>query len=265
MQSNRNSKHREMTEAASMRRQIFEERSLKASLRRMFRFNTTCRDGWVREQARKLPKGSKILDVGAGCAPYRDLFNHCEYLTQDFGLEPATQDLYTPLDYECDITDIPVDDSSFDAVLCTEVLEHLPEPIKAIQEISRILRPNGMVFLTAPLGSHLHQQPYHFYGGYTSFWYQEFLPRYNFDVHLIERNRGFFSLFAQEGLRFSFYISPKELLRKPFWLIALFPLWFVTLPLFKLLLPMLAKSLDALELEDIATAGYHVVAKKRQL
>ena len=253
-----------MTEGEKARSQVFEDTSIKARFRRIFRWNTTCRDSWLREQAKKIPVGAKILDVGAGCAPYRKLFRHCEYFAQDFGLEPSTQGKYTQLDYVCDITDIPVGDDSFDAIVCTEVLEHLPEPIKAVQEISRVVRPNGIVLITAPLISHLHQQPYHFYGGYTPFWYEEILKRYNLKVCSIERNRGFFSLFAQEGSRFSSYISPRVFLKSPLWLLVLLPLWLITLPLFKFLLPMIARPLDNLELENIATAGYHVVAVKRE-
>ena len=66
------------------------------------------------------------------------------------------------MDYVCDITDIPVSDDSFDVIICTEVLEHVPEPIKVIKEFSRILRKNGKMFITAPLGCGIHQEPYIF-------------------------------------------------------------------------------------------------------
>ncbi len=85
------------------------------------------------------------------------------------------------MDYVSDITDIPVHDESFDVIICTEVLEHVPEPIKTVQEFSRIIRPGGQLFITAPLGCGLHQVPYIFYGGYTPYWYEKFLPEYGFE------------------------------------------------------------------------------------
>lgn len=74
-----------------------------------------------------------------------------------------------------------MEDASFDVVLCTEVLEHEPEPIRAVHEFARIVRPGGKLLLTAPLGSGLHQDPFHFYGGYTPYWYRRFLTEAGFD------------------------------------------------------------------------------------
>ena len=57
-------------------------RGLRSS--KLFSFNVLNRDDWVREQAMKLPAGTLILDVGAGSCPYRKLFEHCQYKSQDF-------------------------------------------------------------------------------------------------------------------------------------------------------------------------------------
>jgi len=51
---------------------------------KVFNFNVVNRDNWIKKEAAKIPKGLKILDVGAGSSPYRNLFKHCEYITQDF-------------------------------------------------------------------------------------------------------------------------------------------------------------------------------------
>lgn len=206
--------------------------------------------------------GSRVLDVGAGQGPYRDLFSHCEYRAQDFAQEPSTIGSYTQLDYQSDITDLPIPNDSFDVVLCTEVLEHVPRPDLAVQEMARVLKSRGLLIITAPLGSYLHQEPYHFYGGYTPHWYLTMLPTCGLDVASIERNMGFFSHFGQEARRFSALIDPRRTKGKP-GRAGLIVLWAVTLPAFRLLLPVLGRWLDGCNLEEMATAGYHVVAVKR--
>jgi hypothetical protein len=68
----------------------------------IFRYNQFHRDAWVAAEAKKIPAGSKVLDVGAGAGPYREIFAHCQYRTQDFGREPGTVGRYTALDYTSD-------------------------------------------------------------------------------------------------------------------------------------------------------------------
>lgn len=141
------------------------------------------RDEWVKMQAAKLAAGSKVLDAGAGASKYRPCFAHCDYKTQDFcAYEGPLVKYLQPIDYVCDITAIPLPDQSLDAILCTEVIEHLTDPMAALAEFNRLLKPDGRLLLTAPLLSHLHMQPYHFYGGFTQYWYQHWLPRKGFRV-----------------------------------------------------------------------------------
>lgn len=140
-------------------------------------FNQRNRDEWVKKIASEIPDNSKVLDVGAGTCRYKELFKHCKYFTQDFCKAEGIYNSkfkYGKIDYVSDITDIPVIDESFDAILCTEVLEHVPEPIKAIMEFSRILRKGGRLYITAPLGCGLHMMPYHYYGGFTPSFYKKY-------------------------------------------------------------------------------------------
>jgi SAM-dependent methyltransferase len=115
---------------------------------------------------------------------------------------------YGQLDYMRDICAIPVADASFDLILCREVLEHVPEPIRAVKEFARIVKPEGKLLLAAPLGSGLHQEPYHFYGGYMPHWYLRFLHEAGFDDIQIEPNSGFYRLYGQESMRCALLLRP---------------------------------------------------------
>ena len=168
-------------------------------------FNQNERDKWMREKARQIPAGAMVLDIGAGTCPYRQLFKHCQYKTHDFkqyeGVKLGGGTGYGDIDYVSDITAIPVPDASFDVVVCTEVLEHVPEPIEALREFARIVKPGGRILLTAPLGSGLHQLPYHYYGGYTPEWYKYVAQKFGLNIVELVPNGGFFRLLAQESAR----------------------------------------------------------------
>ncbi|MBA3953879.1 class I SAM-dependent methyltransferase [Candidatus Dependentiae bacterium] len=183
--------------------EAFKDLSLKCSslpLVDIHHFNPFDREKWVKEKAQLLKSGSKVLDVGAGESPYRSHFGHCIYKTHDFA-ENKNHVNYTSLDYVSDIKSIPVSDNEFDAIICTEVLEHVPYPIEALKEMARILKPGGKLLLTAPLGSGLHQMPYHFYGGYTPEWYRFFCDKFDLEIIEIIENGGTFKLLAQESAR----------------------------------------------------------------
>ena len=84
-----------------------------------------------------------------------------EYIAQDFGQYYAKGDEglqtgdwdNTDLDIISDITAMPVPDASFDVILCTEVMEYLPDAVAALDEFSRIIKPYGMLLLNAPFAS----------------------------------------------------------------------------------------------------------------
>lgn len=169
--------------------------------------NEQTRFEWVTSTLKKIPAGSRILDAGAGQLRYKPYCDHLNYVSQDFaqydgkgdnkGLQVGTWD-QSKLDIICDIVNIPEPDASFDAIMCIEVLEHLPNPTLAIKEFSRLLKKNGYLILTAPFCSLTHMAPYHFYSGFNKYFYDYHLNDYGFDVIEMNTNGNYFEFLAQE-------------------------------------------------------------------
>lgn len=238
---------------------------MKNSFRKLFDFNSYERECWVKEQAAKINPASLVLDAGAGSCPYRQYFKHCDYRTQDLALLPGEQlegmKGYGKLDYISDIRALPVPSASFDAILCTEVLEHVPEPIKAVQEFARVLKPKGTLLLTVPLGSGLHQEPYHYYGGFTPHWFNKYLIEAGFCIDEISPNGGFFKHFGQECRRFSTILAPSSNKKSAHWYVI--PFWIISFPIFNVIMPVLGYILDGLDQEKSFTVGYFIKARKK--
>jgi SAM-dependent methyltransferase len=134
---------------------------------------------FLRRAAGDLAPHESILDVGSGMAPYRELFSHARYVTCDW--EHSIYAPSTPPDIRGSADRIPVEDASFDAILCTQVLEHVPEPWAVLEEFHRVIRPGGRVWITAPLVWYLHEQPYDYYR-YTSHGLRHLLERAGFSA-----------------------------------------------------------------------------------
>ncbi|MBQ3797449.1 MAG: class I SAM-dependent methyltransferase [Butyrivibrio sp.] len=173
------------------------------------------RNNWVKEQLSKLPSGFRLLDAGAGECQYKKYFSHLNYVSQDFceydgsgnnGLQTGQWNT-THIDIVSDITSIPEEDSSFDAILCTEVFEHLENPEMAIKEFSRLLKRGGVLIATAPFCSLTHFAPYHFATGFNVFWYQRILSKYDFEITCCEANGNYYSYLAQELRRIPYVAS----------------------------------------------------------
>jgi ubiquinone/menaquinone biosynthesis C-methylase UbiE len=162
---------------------------------------------WVQAALRNVPAGSRLLDAGAGEQLFKSSCAHLSYVSQDIalydgkgnerGLQTGAWDT-SSTDIVSDIASIPEPAASFDAVLCTEVLEHLAEPLAAIKEFSRLLRPGGELILTAPFCSLTHFAPYHFSTGFSRYYFEFHLPRYGFKITEITPNGNFFEYLGQE-------------------------------------------------------------------
>lgn len=172
--------------------------------------NQIGREEWLEKTLKQIPAGSRILDAGAGEQAYKRFCTHLNYVAQDFakydgkgdssGIQMGAWD-QSGLDIVSDIAVIPEPNASFDAIMCIEVFEHLSEPIKAIHELARLLKPGGYLILTAPFCSLTHFAPYHFYTGYNRYFYEKHLPENGFKILDLQKNGNYFEYLAQEVWR----------------------------------------------------------------
>ena len=169
--------------------------------------NLPTREHWLKKALGRIPKGSKILDAGAGECQYKRFCKHLDYVSQDFGKYDGTGDSkglqrkewdQANIDFVCDIANIPAETNWFDAVMCIEVLEHLPHPVEALKELGRVLKSGGVLIITAPFCSLTHYAPYFFQTGYSQYFYEFWLQRLGFVITEITWNGNFFEYMAQE-------------------------------------------------------------------
>ena len=112
---------------------------------------------YVKWAIARFPFEEPILDTCAGWEPnfYQPLFPGKRYIKQDM------MDFDPPcIDIICDVGDMKaVSDESIGLVLNLESLEHLPYPQRAIDEIHRVLFPNGLLIITTVMHFKIHQAP----------------------------------------------------------------------------------------------------------
>lgn len=172
--------------------------------------NKANRVNWLKKKLHNLPAGWRLLDAGAGELANKKFCDHLEYVSQDFcqyggtgdkkGLQMGTWDT-KHIDIISDISNIPEEDAAFNVILCSEVFEHLPDPVKVFKEFYRLLTPGGQLILTAPFCSLTHFAPYHFSTGFNSYFYEHHLVNQGFEIEELMRNGSYFEYLAQEMRR----------------------------------------------------------------
>lgn len=168
------------------------------------------REDWVAKQLSSVPKNSTILDAGAGECHYKKYCQHLKYTSQDFnryegigdkkGIQTGKRDV-SKIDIVSDITKMPLKSESFDSVLCVEVFEHLPRPLDALKELSRVTKKGGILILTAPFASLTHYSPFYFYSGFSINFYKDNLPKHGFQIEKIYTYGNYFDFITLEIIR----------------------------------------------------------------
>ena len=149
-----------------------------------------------------------VLDAGGGRGAYQSLTNVESYTRMDIRHD------YNP-DVVGDIFHTPLKPESFDTILFSQVLEHLPYPLNALKELRTLLKPDGTLILSVPHLSWLHNEPNDYYR-FTHHGLKILLTDAGFRIDIIERSCGilsfFFHLFITFYMPFLYYIP---FLKKP--------------------------------------------------
>jgi SAM-dependent methyltransferase len=166
---------------------------------RPYRRNEETRQAWVEQRLSEVPAGWSLLDVGAGECQYKKFCGHLNYVSQDVaqydgkgdghGLQTGAWD-FSRIDLVCDIYDIP-EDRLYDAILCTEVLEHIPDAPAALRKFQKLLRPGGRLILTAPFACLVHFAPHFHSSGYSEYFYRAHLEALGFDIAELSPNGSY--------------------------------------------------------------------------
>lgn len=226
------------------------------------RNNEEFRLNWLNQKLGMLKRGQRLLDAGAGELKNKIYCKHLIYVSQDLcqyegkgdgaALQTGQWDT-TQIDLVSDITAIPAPDASFDAVLCTEVFEHVSDPLAALQELARLVKPGGSIILTAPFCSLTHFAPYHYATGLSRYWYERHLLDLGFTMVEVTPNGGWLDYLAQEVWRLP-WIGRNYSSSTLGWLALI-----LALPLLGIMRIM--KSLDRGS-SELLTFGWNVVAQK---
>jgi SAM-dependent methyltransferase len=104
-----------------------------------------------------------LLDLGCGFAPLYEIYR--ERVSETVCVDWAeTLHTNSHVDQVLDLNQpLPIDTSSFDTILLTDVLEHIAEPGQLMSEVARLLRPDGTLILTVPFMYWLHEEPHDYY------------------------------------------------------------------------------------------------------
>ncbi|MBE7546024.1 MAG: class I SAM-dependent methyltransferase [Planctomycetia bacterium] len=227
--------------------------------------NQRDREKWLEKTLKNIRKGSRILDAGAGELQYKKFCTHLNYVSQDFckydgmgdgsGLQTSSWN-NSKADIKCDIITIPEPNGSFDAIMCIEVFEHLPDPIAALKEFNRLLSQGGYLILTAPYASLTHFAPFHFYSGFSRYFYQKWLNELGFNIVEIVPNGNYFEFLRQEILRLNYMAKEYATKAGSLRLVEYFVIWMILRTLKRF-------SKNDNGSDEVLCYGYHVLATKR--
>ncbi|MGV6826004.1 MAG: class I SAM-dependent methyltransferase, partial [bacterium] len=104
----------------------------------------------------------RLLDIGSGRGGLKPLLSEAvEYVGFDYPSTGIDRYQGSP-DVLGTAEALPFAPNCFDSLVCLEVMEHLPDPQGALEEMYRVLRPSGKVLISIPFAYPIHDAPYDF-------------------------------------------------------------------------------------------------------
>jgi SAM-dependent methyltransferase len=208
--------------------------------------------------------GGLLLDVGCGQRRHAHLFlpRVRRYVGLDY--PPVSGGVWAAAggeqaDIWADGQRLPIASNAVDTVLCTQVLEHVPEPAQMMREIARVLRPGGYALITVPQEWGLHQEPFDYYR-YTRYGLAYLAEQAGLEVVLLQPRGGFWAMMAQRWSAYLYDVTCRPLRRRgrraAFALCAALVLPWVAVT------QLAGLALDRLQPLERNTLGYVMVARK---
>lgn len=195
------------------------------------------------------PLKGTVIDLGGEWKSRRGSFRppqHADINWLCLNLDPEIAP-----DLISDVAQVPLSDACADAVVCTEVLEHVPNPERVLMESYRLLRQGGKLIVSMPFMAHIHGDP-HDYQRYTATKLKDLLSKIGFQ-HIDIQTQGLYFTVLADLIRGGLAQLGPTLLR---WPIAL-----LTVPL----LDWLVQREQLIESSDFVAkhvAGYFIFAYK---
>lgn len=147
--------------------------------------------------ARELPRVARgrLIDLGCGKAPLYGVYR--EHVDSVVCVDwPQSVHSSPYLDREVDLSQpLPFPDASFETVLLSDVLEHVPDPWSLWSEMARVLAPDGYLVMNVPFMYGIHEAP-HDYGRYTEFALRHYATRAGLEVELLDTIGGSLDVLA---------------------------------------------------------------------
>lgn|GEM_PF-2300255 len=143
------------------------------------------------EQLRDLPAGFRQLAVEIGTGSGQ----HTRMLRKHFARVVTTDVEIRAIGIDClaDVCALPFATSCADVIVMTEVLEHVPEPSRAIAEVARVTREGGYLLISTPFLHGLHEMPQDFWR-FTEFALARLLEQHGFRIQRLNRRGALPSL-----------------------------------------------------------------------